>query len=139
MTSNSDIWLILVISWLVSAFIGALIGGTKGKAGAGFWCGFFLGPIGWIIAALLQPTTEVEAARQGAVQAAMRPVNATPIAYRATEPCPSCGRMVGENQNFCAFCAAPLARSCPWCAEKIKSAAIVCRHCGRDIPTVASG
>ena len=25
-------------------------------------------------------------------------------------------------------------RTCPFCAEMIKHAAIVCRHCGRDLP-----
>lgn len=25
-------------------------------------------------------------------------------------------------------------RTCPFCAETIKTAAIVCRHCGRDVP-----
>ncbi len=25
-------------------------------------------------------------------------------------------------------------RPCPWCAEPIKNAALVCRHCGRDAP-----
>lgn len=24
-------------------------------------------------------------------------------------------------------------RACPWCAEEIKAAAIVCKHCGRDV------
>ncbi len=29
---------------------------------------------------------------------------------------------------------APPERDCPWCAERIKLAAIVCKHCGRDVP-----
>lgn len=27
-------------------------------------------------------------------------------------------------------------RACPFCAEEIKAAAIVCKHCGRDVPQV---
>ncbi len=27
------------------------------------------------------------------------------------------------------------ARLCPFCAEEIKEAAVVCKHCGRDLPT----
>ena len=28
-------------------------------------------------------------------------------------------------------------RDCPWCAEKILTKARVCKHCGRDVATVA--
>lgn len=27
-------------------------------------------------------------------------------------------------------------RDCPWCAERIKMQALVCRHCGRDVPSL---
>lgn len=29
----------------------------------------------------------------------------------------------------------PVERTCPWCAETIKAAAIVCRYCSRDVQT----
>lgn len=36
----------------VGGGIGALIGSAKGNTKAGFWWGFLLGPIGWIIMAV---------------------------------------------------------------------------------------
>jgi hypothetical protein len=145
-TGGGDYFGFLIVFAVISGLIGMAIGGSKGKAGAGFVLGLFLGFIGWIIAAVLQPTPEVVARRQAAVNASMARMSppspqpaplAPPIEL---EPCPSCGRMVGRNDQFCQYCAVPLSRSCPWCAERIKASAVVCRFCGRDIkPVGASG
>ena len=45
--------LIILIGAIVSGVIGAFLGESVNKGTAGFWLGFFLGPIGWIIVFLL--------------------------------------------------------------------------------------
>jgi len=97
--------LILAVVCIVLGLIGRYIGSFKGRAKEGFWIGFFLGPIGWIIVALLPPPVEVEARR------------ATQISSLAQ------GRTTST-------------RPCPWCAEEIRPAAIVCRFCGRDVEPI---
>ena len=39
-----------VVAIFVSAVVGAIIGSEKGNAGKGALLGFFLGPVGWIMA-----------------------------------------------------------------------------------------
>lgn len=56
-----------VFLWIGSACIGYAIGYSKGKETEGFLLGL-LGPIGWVIAAVIQGTSEAEAARHAAVE-----------------------------------------------------------------------
>ena len=48
-----DILSILIVGAFFSGLIGMFLGGSVNKGMAGFWLGFFLGPIGWIIVLLL--------------------------------------------------------------------------------------
>jgi len=61
----------LLLGAVIAGVIGMAIGSSKGKVGAGFWLGFLLGPIGWIIAALLTPSLEVQAERDRRLAAAI--------------------------------------------------------------------
>ena len=47
-----QIVLLYTFSALISGAIGALIGQRRRRTGAGFWWGFLLGPIGWLVVAL---------------------------------------------------------------------------------------
>ena len=49
--------LIILIGAIVSGVIGTFLGGSVNKGTAGFWLGFFLGPIGWIVVLLLPRET----------------------------------------------------------------------------------
>lgn len=53
----------LLVGALLCGLVGAVIAASRGRAQAGFFSGFLLGPIGWIIAALLSPTSAIEAER----------------------------------------------------------------------------
>lgn len=59
----------LLIFGGIQGFIGWLIAKGKGRGKAGFWWSFFLGWIGWIIAACMKPSIEAEAQRQAHIRA----------------------------------------------------------------------
>ncbi|MEN3369992.1 MAG: hypothetical protein V7609_2135 [Verrucomicrobiota bacterium] len=72
-----------IFLWLaINSIVGAAIGARKNMVGGAIALAIFLGPIGWIIALVMEG-------------------------------------------DF---------RKCPFCAENVKDAAIVCPHCHRDLP-----
>ncbi len=49
----------LIFAAVISGFVGLYISGQKHRSGAeGWWFGFFLGPVGWIIEGLLPVVVE---------------------------------------------------------------------------------
>jgi hypothetical protein len=53
-----------LVGWLISVLIGALIGRDRGDTEIGAVLAFFLGPVGWLITALL-PDKRLRCARCG--------------------------------------------------------------------------
>lgn len=101
------VWLIF---WAgIGGLLGWAIGNGKGRGTEGFWLGFLLGFIGWIIVAVMEPSEEVLQQRTANLAAAINPT---------------------EKPR------GPM-RDCPWCAEEIRSAARVCRFCGRDVDPIS--
>ena len=111
-TGTSSVMVLFLLLWIgIGGGVGAAIGSSKGRAAAGFFLGLFLGIIGWIIVAVLEPTAE------------QRLLRASELA-----------RVIQQPQNGQQPTQVVAERACPWCAEPIKLAAVVCRFCGRDVP-----
>lgn len=76
---------------IISGCIGAAIADRKLNAVAGFWWGFLLGPIGWIIAALM-PKNETA-------------INQAAIAEKREKVCPACLSNIPFAASKCRHCA----------------------------------
>lgn len=121
MASGGAFLLIWILGALVGGGIGMWIAGQKNRdAWEGALLGFFLGPIGWIIEALL-PTGELPAGVSGTLRG--------PRDWSAPTP-----HLIGTLPA-----AAPprgpdgrATKRCPRCAEDVKAEALVCRFCGHE-------
>ena len=79
--------LFVFIGWMViSPAIGYMIGKSRGRPVVGAVLGFFLGWIGWIIAAVIARSPEAEARRNQAIAAKMQAM--APPAAPAPAPVP---------------------------------------------------
>jgi hypothetical protein len=110
--------IVFLFFWcVIGGGVGYAIGNAKGRGPSGFWWGFLLGVIGWIVIALMSPTPEEEARRAHAVASALH------------------AQMGGDSQYENATSSAPT-RDCPWCAESIKPSARLCRFCGHTVDPI---
>lgn len=119
------------VFWVViGGLVGVLIGQSKGEGGSGCVLGALLGPIGWLILALMKGNRKT------------CPFCRSQVAKEATI-CPQCQK--SQNGEAAKVVPAgtfapvenPDERTCPFCAETIKSAAKVCRFCNREVGPTA--
>ena len=96
---------IIVLAFAISGLIGYAIGTTKGRGGLGLLLGLLFGFIGWIITALLGPSTEFEARRAVAIADAVgaRPMEGMGVPG-AKRPCPWCAEPIQRQAKLCRFC-----------------------------------
>lgn len=77
---------VVITVWLICAFLGALIGSSKGQTVAGFFLGLLLGVIGLIIVVFLKPAEGHETRSSGRV------------------PCPHCAEQIMPAATVCPHC-----------------------------------
>jgi hypothetical protein len=106
--------------------VGYAIGNSKGRGTQGLLLGLLFGVIGWLIVAVMEPSDHVRHMRQAETIALARSLATPP---RDAE------RLGGSERDARSSTGR---RRCPWCAETIQSAAIICRFCGRNVEPIES-
>ena len=103
--------------WIIGAIVAGILASRKNRSVSG-----------WVLGSLLLTPLIV------LILLALPPFDETSIRY-----CPKCYRKISAATHKCQ-CGheipppAPQNKQCPFCAEDIKSDAIVCKHCQRDLP-----
>lgn len=129
------VYLLFVVAAWVAFFggIGYVIGSQKDRSGAGFWFGVLLGVVGWIVVGLMEPSDAERLRRNQEMTMSLRgddaavvDTNFAMMSARDRARAKALGRTTGLTK-------ATGERSCPWCAESIRTAAVVCRFCGREV------
>jgi RNA polymerase subunit RPABC4/transcription elongation factor Spt4 len=126
--------LVIGLSLLFLGVIGGLIGRAKGRATSGFWWGFFLGPMGWLIVALQTDLRGEKGLKEGTMK-----------------KCPYCAELIKSEARVCRYCGKeipfdhkPEAKrsgrgeevtefTCSDCGAGVSKDDMICPKCGADI------
>ena len=131
---SSILTLLVGIAAWVAFFggIGYAIGDQKDRGGAGFLLGILLGVIGWIIVGLMEPSESERLRRNHQLASSLRGEAAVidPNFAQMSARDRARAKALGRTTRLVPTSAE---RSCPWCAESIKAAAVICRFCSREV------
>lgn len=105
MWAASPIVTLIFVGWILFATGGYAIGQPKGHGAVGITLGSVAGPVGLLLVAAMRPTPTIRTERD----------RASAQAFGALVP------EVGST------------RACPWCAVTIEAAAVICKHCNREL------
>lgn len=132
---------VVVFGLAIAALVGVLIAESKGRSKAeGLGLGCLLGPIGWLIEALL-PSKKEETATQG-VQHPTRSESSRP-----RRKCPYCAEYILREAKVCKHCGRDVepetneddeGRPCNYCDNLIPTDAQSCPYCDAPYPFMSS-